>query len=176
MVVVKRMLPLVVFAILVVFLWKGLGKNPSVVPSALVGKPVPSFDYPTLMNPSQDVTNKLFLGHVSLLNVWATWCITCKAEHGQLMEIARSGVVNIYGLNYKDDRAKAVKWLKTEGDPFKKVIYDPKGNLAINLGVYGTPETFVIDKKGIIRDKVIGPISPQVWQDRLLPEIKKLES
>ena len=171
----KFLIPLFIFFALVVFLWKGLGEDPHIIPSALIGKPIPQFVYPSLFDQQKPLTNELFLGHVSLLNVWASWCYTCRAEHGVMMHIAASHDVALYGLNYKDKREVAEKWLKQAGDPFQKIIYDPDGKLGINLGVYGTPETFLIDKHGIIRDKLIGPVSPELWENKLLPEIEKLK-
>lgn len=171
----RYLIPLILFAVIVLFFWRGLHTDPHIVPSVLIGKQVPNFNYPSLSNSSQSINEKQFLGHISLLNVWATWCITCHAEHPILMDIAQTSGISIYGLDYKDQRQAALTWLKKYGNPYKDVIYDDKGTLAINLGVYGTPETFVIDSKGIIRYKYIGAISPDVWQDTLLPEIKKLQ-
>ncbi len=169
----RYMLPLLVFLIISAFLWKGLSNDPHQLQSALVGKPVPEFSYPDLLNPSHVVTNQVFLGHVSLLNVWATWCITCHVEHPILLDIARSKTVQVFGLNYKDDGLAAQQWLQKYGDPFQQIIFDPKGTLAIDLGVYGTPETFVIDARGIIRYRYIGPISPDDWQEKIEPVVKR---
>jgi cytochrome c biogenesis protein CcmG, thiol:disulfide interchange protein DsbE len=163
-----------VFSGLMFFLWRGLQRDPHQLPSALINKPVPEFAYPDLLKPEQKITNKIFLGHVSLLNVWATWCITCHAEHPVLMDMALSNEVKLYGLNYKDDLSAAIDWLRQYGNPYSAIIFDNKGTLAIDFGVYGTPETFVIDAKGIIRDKYIGAISPEVWRDKIEPEVKAL--
>lgn len=169
----RYIIPLIIFAVIISFLWKGLQKDPHELPSVLIGKAVPAFNYPSLMHAGKVVTEQQFKGHVSLLNVWATWCITCRAEHSVLMDIANSGAVMIYGLNYKDDPVAAKQWLKTYGNPYQDIIIDNRGTLAIDLGVYGSPETFIIDSHGIIRYKYIGAISPDVWRDKLLPEVKK---
>jgi len=169
----RYLIPLVLFVVIMGFLWKGLQKDPHQLPSALLDKPVPEFNYPSLLHTGQTVTEKQFSGHVSLLNVWATWCITCHAEHSVLMDIANSKAVIIYGLNYKDDPIAAKQWLEKYGNPYQEVISDNKGTLAIDFGVYGSPETFIIDRHGIIRYKYIGAVSPNVWRDKLLPEVKK---
>lgn len=169
----RYIFPLLIFVIIVGILWKGLQQDPHRLPSTLINKSVVEFNYPSLGNPSQFVSNREFVGHVSLLNVWATWCITCQAEHAVLMEIARSKKVAVYGLNYKDTRNAAQLWLKKLGNPYQEIIFDEQGKLGIDLGVYGTPETFVIDAKGMIRYKHIGPISPTVWQEVLEPVVRK---
>jgi cytochrome c biogenesis protein CcmG/thiol:disulfide interchange protein DsbE len=168
----RYLIPLILFAVIMALLWKGLQKDPHELPSALINQPVAEFSYPSLLN-KQPITKQQFLGHVTLLNVWATWCITCHAEHAVLMDIANSKEVVIYGLNYKDDPAAARQWLQKYGNPYQDVILDDKGTLAIDFGVYGTPETFIIDSQGIIRYKHIGAISPAAWKDKIEPEIKK---
>ncbi len=171
----KVILPLVIFLTIAFFLWKGLSGTPNRIPSPLIGKSVPTFDIATLQNPQVKFSNKELLGHVSIINVWATWCYACRAEHSVLMDISEHNKVAIYGLNYKDKRQSALDWLNKYGDPYKQVLFDPKGTLAINFGVYGAPETFVVDKKGIIRYKYTGPISPDAWKDDILPVVKKLQ-
>lgn len=166
-------IPLLLFLALAIFLWKGLHTDPHQLPSALINKPTPSFQYPSLSNPQKMLTQKQFLGHVSLLNIWATWCVTCKAEHAVLMDIARSKAVVVYGLNYKDNPADARAWLKKYGNPYAEIIQDEKGTLAIDFGAYGTPESFVIDAKGIIRYKYVGPITKEVWEQKIKPEVEK---
>lgn len=172
---VKYIAPLAIFVAMAILFWRGLSENPTVVPSPLIGKPVPNFSSPSLLFPQKNLTNKIFLGHVSILNVWASWCYSCRAEHPVLMNAKLEDNAIIYGLDYKDKSQAAISWLKKEGNPFQSIINDPKGQLAINFGVYGTPETFLIDKKGIIRYKYIGPISPEVWKDDFLPRIKTLQ-
>jgi len=121
------------------------------------------------------ITDQDLVGHIALLNVWATWCISCRAEHSVLMHAAQTENVTIYGLDYKDSRPEALQWIKHYGNPYKAIIFDPKGTLAMELGVYGTPETFLIDKNGIIQYKYIGPVSPEAWSNDLLPKIKQLQ-
>ncbi len=167
--------PLIIFIIMVWFFWSGLSLNPHLVPSALLNTPVPEFNLNRLEQPSVKLTNKIFKDHVSLLNVWATWCVSCADEHPVLIDIAHSKIVPIYGLDYKDDRHDAVAWLKRFGNPYHAIGFDRRGSVAIDWGVYGTPETFIIDKQGRIRYKQIGPITTQLWQQKLLPIVKKLQ-
>lgn len=170
-------IPLFIFIAIVLFFWKGMQQNPSMIPSPLINKPMPTVDEVSVDdNPEVKIKNQDFLGHITLLNVWASWCVSCQVEHPVLMDISRSGKVILYGLNYKDKRENAQNWLKQRGNPYVLDIYDPDGELGVNLGVYGTPETFLIDQNGIIRYKYIGPISPDVWQTDLLPRILKLET
>lgn len=171
---IKYFLPLIIFIAIVLFFWKGLQNDPHEIPSALIGKPIPEFSYPALMG-DEPVTNALFIGKVSLLNVWATWCPTCYAEHSVFLDIISTNDVPIFGLNYKDDKLSAIDWINKYGNPYQKIIFDPKGSLGMNLGVYGTPETFVIDKEGIIRYKHIGAVSPDVWEEKLKPLVEKLK-
>lgn len=171
----KVFIPLILFAAIAFFLWRGLSLNPSRVPSPFINKPVPVFSARNLHRPNFFITEKEFKGHVSLLNVFATWCMSCQAEHPVLMDIQRLGRVKIYGIDFKDERQKVLAWLANHGDPYEKVLHDPQGRLGINLGVYGTPETFVIDQQGIIRYKVIGPISPRTWHTKLQPLIQRLQ-
>lgn len=171
---IRYFIPFCIFLVLIVFLWKSLEKNPYQLPSALINKPLPHFNMSTL-NGNQRMTENNFLGQVSLLNVWATWCISCRVEHPILLDISDSKAVAIYGLNYKDNSHLADKWLRDYGNPYKENIIDPKGHLGIDLGVYGTPETYIIDKQGVIRYKFVGPISTDDWRNTLLPVIEKLE-
>lgn len=171
----KISIPLFVLMLIGYFLWQGLSLNPRLVPSALINKPVPEFNLASLKNPNRMLSNKLFKGHVSLLNVWATWCATCADEYPALIDIAHSKVVPIYGLDYKDNRLAALKWLKNYGNAFVLNGFDESGLTAINWGVYGTPETFIIDKHGIIRYKQVGEITQQLWKDKLLPIVLKLK-
>jgi len=173
----RYLLPLFIFLLIMGFLWKGLSRDPHQLQSAIIGKPLPEFQYPDLLNPQETITQKEFTGQVSLLNVWATWCITCHIEHALLMDIVHTQKIGqkiaIYGLNYKDDPAAAREWLEKYGNPFKRVIADPKGALGIELGVYGTPETFVIDAKGIVRYRTVGAVSPNEWREKIEPEIQR---
>ena len=171
----KRFLPAIIFLLLAGLLGIGLTLDPKKVPSPLIGKAVPEFELPKLKEPDLNINTEVFKGKVSLLNIWATWCISCRAEHEVLTAIANSGVVDIYGLNYKDEREAAKRWLKVYGDPYIASGYDVDGRVGIDWGVYGTPETFLIDKQGIIRHKVIGPVNSKIWQEELLPMINQLE-
>lgn len=167
-------LPLIIFMGVAGLLWKGLYQDPRAIPSPLINKPVPEFQAPNLINPKLTFSSKDFKGKVTLLNVFASWCIACSAEHSVWMEARQDlGQAQIVGLNYKDPADKALAWLKQYGNPYQNVIADPQGNIAINFGVYGTPETFLIDKQGIIRYKFIGAVSPKDWQEVLLPQVKK---
>ena len=167
-------LPLVIFIGIAVFLWSGLHHNPRVIPSPLLNKSAPVFHAPSLQNSQQMLSEQNFQGHVTILNVFATWCISCQAEHSVWME-ARRDLQNtqIIGLNYKDQREKALTWLTQSGDPYDQVIADPHGDVGIDFGVYGTPETFIIDRHGIIRYKFIGAVSPTDWRQTILPEVNK---
>ncbi len=171
----KALIPLLLFSVIAVFLLKGLKRNPHEVPSAFIGKPVPKFSAASLERPEKQLTSKIFYGHVSLLNVFASWCLYCRSEHPVLMDIKSLDQLAIIGLDYKDKRSSAIRWLRKYGNPYGDVIFDPQGKLAINLGVYGTPETFIVDKKGVIRYKYVGPISPTEWKEKLLPVVTRLE-
>lgn len=170
----KYILPVVLFFVLCGFLLIGLYKDPSEVPSPLINKPVPQFTLPLLAEPENSFSNANFLGKVSLLNVWATWCFACKQEHPVLNELAKMKVVPIYGLNYKDESVKAKQYLTSFGNPYAANAVDESGRVAIEWGVYGAPETFVVDKKGIIRHKHIGPLTIQDVQNTLLPLLEQL--
>jgi len=171
-----RFLPLILFIALGVILYRGLSLNPQAMPSALVGQKMPEFSLTKLLDSSTTLTEKDLVGDIILLNVWGTWCVYCKYEHPYLVDIAQSGRVTLYGLNYKDDRQDATQWLKDYKDPYQFSIFDPLGKLGIELGVTAAPETFVIDKKGIVRMKYVGPIDGKVWQEKFLPVIELLES
>lgn len=160
------LLPLVVFLIIAVFLYRGLFLDPSELPSALIGKPVPSFSLPSVEDEQRLISQEDLKGKPALLNVWATWCVACKVEHPVLNRLAAQGVV-IHGVNYKDDNAEAQKWLRDFHDPYQLNIRDEQGSLGLDLGVYGAPETFFIDKNGVIRHKFVGVISEQVWREQL---------
>lgn len=168
---VKYFLPLVIFFVLAGFLFRGLELDPTDMPSALIDKPMPAFSLPTL--DGRQVDESVFKGQVSLLNVWATWCISCRAEHPQLNALSAQGVV-VVGLNYKDDTAQAIKWLKDLGDPYRLTVIDQSGRLGIDLGVFGAPETFIIDKRGMIRYKHVGVIDERVWKNTLQPIYSRL--
>lgn len=171
----QAFIPLIVFIALAVLLAIGLTRDPKLVPSPLIGKPAPAFLLSTVHNPNQQVSEKELLGKVSLVNVWASWCPSCREEHPVLVEFARSTNTPIYGLNWKDQREDAIRWLKHFGNPYVLSFHDPDNRAGLDWGVYGAPETFLVDKKGIIRFKQVGPVTPKLLQEKLIPMIKKLE-
>jgi len=171
----KFLLPLAVLVIVVGFLGVGLKLNPREVPSPLIGKVAPPFALPVLHEPGKTVSNTDLKGQVWLLNVWASWCVTCREEHPVLVELARQKVVPIYGLNYKDKSEDARAWLKQFGDPYVMSLVDEKGQIGIDYGVYGVPETYVIDRDGVIRYKKIGPVTPDTVREKILPLVKQLK-
>lgn len=173
--IVKQTIPFISFLLVLFLLWRGLDLQPSKVPSPLINKTVPSFNLPSLSNPKQLTSEKDFLGHVTMLNVWASWCYACALEHTFLLELAKMPNLLIYGFNYKDDAASANEWLKQNGNPYQTIAMDQRGKVAIDLGVYGAPETYLIDKKGVIRYKHIGPVTSLVWQNTLKPIFEKLQ-
>jgi cytochrome c biogenesis protein CcmG, thiol:disulfide interchange protein DsbE len=166
--------PLGVFSLLVVLLGVGLSLNPREVPSPLIGKPAPAFELPLLHEPQKVFSPAELKGRVWMLNVWASWCAACRVEHPVLEDLARSGVVPIYGLNYKDRRDDAIAWLRQFGDFYRLSISDVDGRVGIDYGVYGVPETYVIDQHGVIRYKQIGPVTAEIVQKKILPLIKEL--
>lgn len=170
----SRFIPLMVFLVLLIFLGMGLRLDPREVPSPLLDKPAPDFHLPTLADPKQMLNKQDLLGNVYLLNVWASWCVSCRQEHPLLVEMGRSGILEIYGLNYKDQRADALRWLAQFGNPYRTVAVDEDGRMGIDYGVYGVPESYLIDQKGIIRYKYIGPLTPDKINNHLIPFIKKL--
>lgn len=162
------------FIALLVLLGIGLKLNPREVPSPLIGKPAPSFELPLLHEPDKRFSQKDMLGAVWVLNVWASWCPPCLQEHPVVTELSKS--VPVIGLNYKDAREDALPWLKRNGDPYRLSVYDAVGRIAIDYGVYGVPETYVIDQRGVIRYKHIGPLTPEIAQQKLAPLLKELRS
>lgn len=171
---IRRFVPLIIFTVLVIFLAIGLTLNPRLVPSPLIGKPVPVFELPLLLQDGA-FSNKDLIGQVTLVNVWASWCFACRQEHEVVKHLSREGV-RIIGLNYKDEANDAKQWLSQLGNPYENVVVDYDGRIAIDWGVYGAPETFLIDKQGIVRHKVIGPLSDPAKYDALMVEMNKLEN
>ena len=169
----RYLIPLGIFLAFVVFLGVGLGLNPREVPSPLINRQAPAFDLPQLHVPDRRIGPAELRGQVWLLNVWASWCVSCRQEHPVLVDLAKTGVVPIYGLNYKDKRDDALRWLQQWGDPYKLSIMDSEGRTGIDYGVYGVPETYVIDKAGVIRFKQIGPLTPEIVRDKILPLVRK---
>lgn len=167
-------IPLALFAALVVVFAVALKRAPEkqVVKSALLDKPAPEFSLPDLMDPAATVQGSSFRGQWVLLNVWGTWCVECRVEHPVLLDLQREGKVTIVGLNYKDDDDAARQWLVELGNPYVAVAVDKEARTALDYGVYGAPESFLIDPAGIIREKVVGVVTPAIWRDKLLPLIE----
>lgn len=170
----RYLIPLVLFLALVAFLAIGLGRDPREVPSPLINKSAPAFRLVELKDPSRSFSSEEMRGKVWLLNVWASWCVACRDEHPMLLELARRNAIPIYGLNYKDKPTDAISWLNELGDPYVLSVSDLDGRVGIDYGVYGAPETFLIDRNGIIRFKHIGPITPDVWNKRMVPLVAEL--
>ena len=169
----RYLLPLIAFLVLVGFLAVGLKLDPREVPSPLIGKPAPAFSLPRLDAPAQMLSSQEMRGKVWVLNVWASWCGPCRQEHPLIAELAKSGTP-VYGLNYKDKPADAIAWLAELGNQYAATVSDVEGLVGIEFGVYGVPETFVIDQAGVIRLKHIGPMTPEALRDRVLPLLRKL--
>ncbi len=161
------LIPLAIFLVVAVFLYRGLFLDPTELPSALIDKPFPAFSLPTVDGQST-LSEAVFKGKPSLVNVWATWCPTCREEHAMLNKLAQQGVT-IHGINYKDDTAGAQRWLAQYGNPYQLNVSDVEGSLGLDLGVYGAPETFLVDRNGIIRHKYVGEINERVWREQLAP-------
>ena len=170
----RFVIPLVIFATLLVFLWRGLSLDPREVPSPLIDKPAPRFALARLDDASRTIARDDMLGKVWMLNVWASWCVACREEHPTLLELSKQRLVPIVGLNYKDTRPEGLGWLGQFGNPYDVSAFDQNGRVGIDFGVYGVPETFVIDKRGVIRLKHIGPLTPQVVKTRIEPLVKEL--
>jgi cytochrome c biogenesis protein CcmG/thiol:disulfide interchange protein DsbE len=168
----RYVVPLAIFVVIGVFFAVGLKLNPNYVPSPLVGKPIPTFSLPSVTDPSSMLSSEMLRGRVSLVNVWGTWCIECGHEHPFLVQLARAGVP-IYGLNVKDERAPAIDWLNRLGNPYVMSGFDPEGIAAIDWGVTGAPETFLIGSNGTILHKHISPLTPRVWQNDFLPLLRE---
>jgi cytochrome c biogenesis protein CcmG, thiol:disulfide interchange protein DsbE len=171
----RFLLPLLAFFALVGLLFVGLSLDPRALPSPLVGKEAPDFDLPELRNPDVRFAREDMLGKPALFNVWASWCVTCRHEHPMLAELRRAGVP-VYGLNYKDTRADALRFLARYGDPYSAIGFDESGLVGIDYGVYATPESFLIDRNGMIRFKHIGMITPEIIETRILPLYRELEA
>ena len=171
----RYLLPLAGFLVLVGFLAFGLKLDPREVPSPLIDKPAPAFSLPLLDAPDRRLSTQDMRGKVWILNVWASWCVACRIEHPVLVEFSKTGAVPIYGLNYKDKREDAMGWLSKFGNPYTRSLSDTEGLVGIDFGVYGVPETFVIDKAGVIRYKQIGPITEQAWNEKIAPLVRELQ-
>ena len=165
-------LPIILFIILGIFLFRGIQLDPSEMPSALIDKPLPTFLLPTL-DGTKNISDLDVRGKVTLINVWATWCVSCRMEHPYLLELTKQGV-HIIGLDYKDDDIKAKQWIKELGNPYALIIADKTGSLGLDLGVFGAPESFLLDKNGIIRYKRVGVIDERVWREEIQPVYETL--
>jgi cytochrome c biogenesis protein CcmG/thiol:disulfide interchange protein DsbE len=167
----RFVIPFIAFGLLVVIFWVGLSRDPTVIPSPFIGKPAPAFSLSLLGDPEGRLTEQDLRGQVSLLNVWATWCSGCRQEHDTLVRIAAAGDVPIYGLNWKDDGEMAIQWLEQLGNPYVATGFDSDGKAAIDWGVYGAPETFLIDADGTVLHKHIAPLTMEIWQRDFVPRI-----
>jgi cytochrome c biogenesis protein CcmG, thiol:disulfide interchange protein DsbE len=172
----KFVIPLAIFLGLVVFFAIGLTRDPREVPSPFIGKPAPAFTLTQLHDEKVAFTPADMKGKVWLLNVWASWCVSCRVEHPLLVEMSKRNVVPIVGLNYKDKRDEGLQWLAKFGNPYMLSAFDVEGRVGIDYGVYGVPETFVIDKQGVIRYKQIGPVTPEALEKKILPLIRQLQA
>ena len=172
----KFAIPLAIFVALATFLAIGLTRDPREVPSPFIGKPAPAFQLTQLSDEKLAFAPTDMKGKVWLLNVWASWCVSCRVEHPLLVEMSKKNLVPIVGLNYKDKRDEGMAWLTRFGNPYALSAFDVDGKVGIDYGVYGVPETFVIDKQGLIRYKQIGPITPEALEKTLLPLIRKLQA
>ncbi len=172
----RFMLPLIAFLVLAVFLYVGLGLNPREVPSPLIGKAAPMFTLQQLHEPDKKFSAQEMRGKVWLLNVWSSWCVSCREEHPLLVELSKQHIVPIYGLDYKDKRDDALAWLQRGGNPYDLSIMDTDGRVGIDYGVYGVPETYLIDKQGVIQYKEIGPITSAKLKGKILPLIAMLQA
>jgi len=173
----RFVVPLGVFALLVVVLWIGVLRSPekSNIPSPLIGKPAPQFQLPNLTDPAAVVDSKQLRGRWYIFNVWGTWCSGCRAEHAQLLAMQQATTVPIVGLNWKDDEAQALQWLAQLGNPYTTIAVDKEGRIAIDWGVYGAPETFLVDPNGIVVHKHIGPLTPEAWARDFVPRLPASE-
>ena len=172
---IRYLLPVFAFLGLIALFWVGLGLNPRELPSPLVGRSAPIFDLPDLIEPEQRVSQHDLSGEVTLFNVFASWCVSCRREHPLLVRLSEEEGVRIIGLNYKDEREAALDYLTHGGNPYHKIGFDPRGDVGIEWGVYGTPETFIVDRHGIVHHKHTGPLHPALISETLLPLIRRLE-
>ena len=172
----RYLLPIVLVAILIPIFVIGLGRNPNELPSPFIGKPAPQFELSTLKDFSQTVGTADFAGKTVLVNVWATWCVGCRQEHDFLLALADSGDIPIYGINWRDTHAEAIRWLDQLGDPYVASAYDPDGRVGIDWGVYGAPETFLVGVDGTVLHKHLGPLSLPIWERDFMPLIAQSES
>lgn len=171
----RFLVPLIGFAALVGLFIVGLGKDPSTIPSPLLGRPAPAFNLPQLIDAQATFSPEQMKGQVWILNVWASWCVSCRQEHPLFVELSRKSIVPIYGLNYKDDPNDGRRWLSQLGNPYVVSVSDLSGDVGIDYGVYGVPESFVIDKEGVVRYKHVGPVTREDWKKTFEPLLKQLK-
>ena len=175
---IRRLLPLLAFLAIAALLLAGVrmnsGKDTSAIPSPLIGKPAPVFSLPTLADPKKKIGNHDLGGAPYLLNVWGSWCVNCREEHAQISALASSGKIKVIGYNYKDAPEDARRWLAQFGDPYAVVVTDQDGSGAFDWGIYGAPETYLVDARGVVRWKTVGPISDDVIRDQIEPELARM--
>lgn len=169
----KYLVPIGLFAVLVGFLYFGLGRDKQTLPSPYIGKPAPLFELPQLEDPTKTFSNRELAGKAYVLNIWGTWCPGCRLEHGALMEIARRGEVPMIGVDWNDDRDQALAWLRQRGNPYAVVAFDGEGRVAIDWGAYGAPETFLVSAEGTVLKKLAGPMTMEIWEQEFLPLLEK---
>lgn len=169
----RFLIPIAIFGLLAVFFYIGLGRNPGDIPSPLIGKPAPPFSLPSVQDPNIAVSTNDYRGQPYVVNVWATWCGGCREEHETLMAIAQTTAVPLVGIDWKDERPLAQQWLDQLGNPYHAVAFDPEGRIAIDWGVYGAPETFLVGADGRVAYKHVGPMTMDVWTEKFLPRIAK---
>ena len=172
----RYLIPVLIFAALVAFFAIGLKRDPRYIASPLIGKPAPAFELAAVEDPNRTVRTRELLGKMYVLNVWGTWCVGCREEHQTLLQIARTGVIPIIGLNWKDELPLAQRWLKELGNPYLVTAFDPEGRAGIDWGVYGAPETFLVDANGVVQYKHIAPLTMAVWEREFLPRIRAGQS
>ncbi|HSW94156.1 MAG TPA: DsbE family thiol:disulfide interchange protein [Gammaproteobacteria bacterium] len=171
---IRSLFPFIIFSLILVLLWRGLSLRADQIPSPLINKSAPVFSLPDLFHPEKMRTNEDFAGKVVLVNVWATWCEACAMEHNLLLQLSEDEHLFFFGIDYKDNPVLAKKWLEQNGNPYQVVVSDSDGQAAIDWGVYGTPETFIIDKKGMIRYKQIGVMDADSFEKTIKPLLEKL--
>ncbi len=170
-----KFLPLAVFVVLAWFLFDGLGRDTKKLPSPLIGKSFPNMEVVDFDTNERYLTHEKLKNNLTLVNVWASWCVTCRAEHEMLMRISRSDSLQMLGVNYKDTKTEGKNFLYRLGNPYDSIIFDKQGKLGLELGVYATPETFIVDQQGVIRFKRIGELTPYIWKEQILPLIQELK-
>jgi len=169
----RYIIPIGLFGVLAVFLFAGLGRDKETLPSPLIGKPAPQFELPRVDDPSQKFSNRELAGKPYVVNIWGSWCVACREEHAALMQIAQRGEMPLVGLNWKDELPLAQRWLQALGNPYVVSAFDPEGNVGIDFGAYGAPETFLVDAHGIIVYKFVSPMTVEVWEREFLPRVKQ---